>query len=279
MSFTASNSSVSAQQAASTPTILKKIVARKHAEVAQRSQQVSMQELAKQAAKAREPRHFVQALLDKATSGQPAVIAEIKQASPSKGKFREVFIPEEIALRYEECGAACLSVLTDRDFFQGHEDYLMQARAACNLPIIRKDFIVDPYQLVEARAINADCVLLIAACLTDKQLREFNLLAHELGMDVLIEVHNKEELERALAVPNRLIGINNRDLHTFEVKLEHTWDLLPLIPQDRLVVTESGILTRADVAAMQSHGVNAFLVGEAFMREEDPGQALRQLFF
>ena len=261
-----------------TPTILKKIVERKHQEVAERSQKISLSELYKKAEKARSPRHFTQALLDKAATGQPAVIAEIKKASPSKGVLRENFIPAEIALRYEDCGATCLSVLTDKDFFQGQESYLMEARAACNLPVIRKDFIVDPYQVVEARAINADCILLIAACLTDKQMSELNLLAHELGMDVLIEVHNRAELDRALQVPNRLLGINNRDLHTFEVKLENTWDLLPFIPEDRLVITESGILNRDDVAAMQKHKVNAFLVGEAFMRAEDPGKALEELF-
>ncbi|NLW04238.1 MAG: indole-3-glycerol phosphate synthase TrpC [Pseudomonadaceae bacterium] len=262
-----------------TPTILKNIVERKHQEVAERSQLISLSDLYKKAEKARAPRHFTQALLDKAASGQPAVIAEIKKASPSKGVLRENFNPAEIAMRYEDCGATCLSVLTDEDFFKGHENFLLEARAACNLPVIRKDFIVDPYQVVEARAMNADCILLIAACLTDKQMRELNLLAHELGMDVLIEVHNRAELDRALQVPNRLIGINNRDLHTFEVKLENTWDLLPFIPEDRLVITESGILNRDDVIAMQKHKVNAFLVGEAFMRAEDPGQALQALFF
>lgn len=262
-----------------TPTILKEIVKRKYEEVAERSELTSLEALYKKAEKARSPRHFTQALLDKAATGQPAVIAEIKKASPSKGVLRENFIPAEIALRYEDCGATCLSVLTDQDFFQGHDDYLMEARAACNLPVIRKDFIVDPYQVVEARAINADCILLIAACLTDKKMSELNLLAHELGMDVLIEVHNRAELDRALEVPNRLIGINNRDLHTFEVKLEHTWDLLPFIPDDRLVITESGILNRDDVTRMQKRQVNAFLVGEAFMRADDPGQALQALFF
>jgi len=262
-----------------TPTILKKIVKRKHEEVAERSQKTPLKELYRKADKARAPRLFAQAMLDKTAAGQPAVIAEIKKASPSKGILRENFIPAEIALRYENCGATCLSVLTDKDFFQGHENYLMEAREACNLPVIRKDFIIDPYQVVEARAINADCVLLIAACLTDQQMSELNLLAHELGMDVLIEVHNRTELDRALQIPNRLIGINNRDLHTFEVKLEHTWNLLPFIPEDRLVITESGILHPDDVKAMQQHRVNAFLVGEAFMRAEDPGKALEALFF
>lgn len=262
-----------------TPTILKKIVERKHQEVAERSRRVSPAELQRKARQADTPRGFTQALLDKAAQGLPAVIAEIKKASPSKGILREDFIPAEIAQRYEACGAACLSVLTDHDFFKGHEDYLQQAREACHLPVIRKDFIVDPYQVVEARAIQADCILLIAACLDDVQMSELNLLAHELGMDVLIEVHNRQELDRALKLPNRIIGINNRDLHSFDVKLEHTWELLPFIPEERLVITESGILNRADVQAMQQRQVNAFLVGEAFMRAEDPGQALQQLFF
>lgn len=262
-----------------TPTILKKIVARKHQEVAERQQEVGLAELQKKADQADLPRGFTQALLDQRAAGQPAVIAEIKKASPSKGILREDFIPAEIAQRYEACGAACLSVLTDQDFFQGHEDYLKEARAACHLPVIRKDFIVDPYQVFEARALQADCILLIAACLNDEQMSELNLLAHELGMDVLIEVHNQAELDRALKLPNRIIGINNRDLHSFEVSLQHTWDLLPSIPEDRLVITESGILNPSDVSAMQAHQVNAFLVGEAFMRAEDPGQALQQLFF
>lgn len=262
-----------------TPTILKKIVARKHQEVIERSQTHPMQMLIKQAEHADVPRGFAQALFDRVEQGQPAVIAEIKKASPSKGILRDDFIPAEIAQRYESAGAACLSVLTDQDFFQGHEAFLQQARAACDLPVIRKDFIVDPYQIYEARAIDADAILLIAACLDDRALHEFSLLAHELGMDVLIEVHNADELTRALRIPNRLIGINNRDLHSFAVNLQHTWDLLPLIPEDRLVITESGIITRDDVEAMQARKVHAFLVGEAFMRAEDPGQALQAMFF
>ena len=261
-----------------TPTILKTIVERKHQEVQERQQTVSLKDLQKKADQADLPRGFTDALFRKHHQGLPAVIAEIKKASPSKGILREDFIPAEIAQRYEACGAACLSVLTDRDFFQGHEDYLKEARAACQLPVIRKDFIVDPYQVFEARAIQADSILLIAACLNDEQMSELNLLAHELGMDVLVEVHNRAELERALQLPNRILGINNRDLHSFEVNLKHTWDLLPDIPEDRLVITESGILKPEDVKAMQAHQVNAFLVGEAFMRAEDPGQALEQLF-
>lgn len=262
----------------STPTILKKILARKHQEVAERSKKQSISRLRELAEQADLPRGFSQALINRVQAGQPAVIAEIKKASPSKGVLREDFIPAEIAQRYEACGAACLSVLTDKDFFQGDEAYLQQARAACHLPVIRKDFIVDPYQVFEARAIQADAILLIAAALSDEQMSELNLLAHELGMDVLIEVHDQQELERALPLPNRIIGINNRNLHTFEVSLAHTWDLLPHIPEDRLVITESGIMSRADVTAMQDRQVNAFLVGEAFMRAEDPGAALAALF-
>lgn len=261
-----------------TPTILKQIVAQKRVEIAQRMLKTSYGELHEKALAARRPRGFAQALINKQRQSLPGVIAEIKKASPSKGLLRENFIPEEIALRYEEGGAACLSVLTDAKYFQGHEDYLIAARAACSLPVIRKDFIIDPYQVVEARAINADCILLIAACLSQEQMIELNLLAQELGMDVLIEVHNAEELEVALTIPNRLIGINNRDLHTFEVSLDTTYNLLPLIPSDRLVITESGLATQDDIKAMQEKGVNSFLIGEAFMREEDPGLALQEMF-
>lgn len=261
-----------------TPTILKQIVAQKRVEIAQRMLKTSYGELHEKALAARLPRGFAQALINKQRQGLPGVIAEVKKASPSKGLLREHFIPEEIALRYEEGGAACLSVLTDAKYFQGHEDYLIAARAACSLPVIRKDFIIDPYQVIEARAINADCILLIAACLSYEQMAELNLLAHELGMDVLIEVHNAEELEVALSLSNRLIGINNRDLHTFEVSLETTYNLLPLIPSDRLVITESGLATKEDIKAMQEKGVNSFLIGEAFMREEDPGVALQEMF-
>ena len=207
-----------------------------------------------------------------------SLIAEIKKASPSKGVLREDFRPAQIAASYERGGAACLSVLTDVDFFQGSDEYLQQARAACGLPVIRKDFIIDPYQVYEARRIGADCILLILACLGDAQFRELNDLAHQLGMDVLIEVHDAAELERALRVSNRLIGINNRNLRTFEVSLDTTLGLLERIPQDRLVVTESGIHTPDDVQLMRSHGVHAFLVGEAFMRVPDPGARLAELF-
>ncbi len=224
-------------------------------------------------------RGFAAALRARVAAGQPAVIAEIKKASPSKGVLREDFHPADIARRYERGGAACLSVLTDRDFFQGCDEYLQEARAACRLPVIRKDFILDPYQVLEARLLGADCILLIAACLDDTRMAELNAQALELGMDVLIEVHDRAELERALPLPGQLIGINNRDLRSFRVSLDTTLGLLDAIPPDRLLVTESGILAAADVALMHAHGVHAFLVGEAFMRAADPGAALGQLFF
>ncbi|MFD1215997.1 MULTISPECIES: indole-3-glycerol phosphate synthase TrpC [Microbulbifer] len=261
-----------------TPTILKTIVERKWEEVAERKQTVSLDEIQRRALKQPPCRGFVQAMENKIAAGEAAVIAEIKKASPSKGVIREDFIPAEIATSYEKGGAACLSVLTDVDYFQGADEYLQQARDAVRLPVIRKDFIVDPYQVYEARAIGADCILLIAACLDDQQLTSLNDLAQELGLDVLVEVHDREELERALKLPNRLIGINNRNLHTFEVQLETTFKLLDLIPDDRIVVTESGIHTTDDIAAMRGHNVDAFLVGEAFMREPEPGRRLMELF-
>ena len=261
-----------------TPDILKKIVARKHEEIAERRARVSQAQLTEGLAGVGAPRGFVNALQAKVDAGLPAVIAEIKKASPSKGVLREDFRPAEIARSYAQGGAACLSVLTDIDFFQGADRYLQQARAACSLPVIRKDFIVDPYQVVEARAIAADCILLIAACLDDVQLHGLNDLAHELGMDVLIEVHDGDELERALRTGNHLIGINNRNLRTFEVSLQTTLELLGRIPEGRLVVTESGILAPEDVRLMREHEVHAFLVGEAFMRAEDPGARLAELF-
>ncbi|WP_066959221.1 indole-3-glycerol phosphate synthase TrpC [Microbulbifer sp. Q7] len=262
----------------STPTILKTIVARKWEEVAERKQLVSQDEMQQRALKQPPCRGFVKAIEAKRNAGEAAVIAEIKKASPSKGVIREDFIPAEIATSYEKGGAACLSVLTDVDFFQGADEYLQQARNAVRLPVIRKDFIVDPYQVYEARAIGADCILLIAACLDDAQLTSLNDLALELGLDVLVEVHDREELERALKLPNRLIGINNRNLHNFEVQLETTFKLLDLIPDDRIVVTESGIHTTDDVAAMRGHNVDTFLVGEAFMRDPEPGRRLMELF-
>ncbi len=264
-----------------TPTILKKIVARKAEEVADAKARTPLSELEAQLSDAPSVRDFVGALQAKLDAGQSAVIAEVKKASPSKGVLRENFDPAAIGRSYAEHGAACLSVLTDRDFFQGAPEYLQQARAASGLSVLRKDFMIDPYQVVEARAMGADCILLIAACLSDAQMDELAAQAKALGMAVLVEVHNADELGRTLALstPLRMVGINNRNLHTFEVSLQTTLDLLPQIPDDRLVVTESGILEPDDVALMRSHGVNAFLVGEAFMRAEDPGEKLAELFF
>ncbi len=261
-----------------TPDILKKILQRKIEEIAERSQRISIAELSARAAQASAPRGFVPAIQAKLAAGHAAVIAEIKKASPSKGVIRADFDPAAIARSYEQAGAACLSVLTDADFFQGSERYLEQARAACGLPVIRKDFIIDPYQVYEARAIGADCILLIAAALDDAQLRDLTTLALRLKMDVLVEVHNREELKRMLPLKLPLVGINNRDLRSFDVSLNTTLDMLPVIPKDRIVVTESGILTPADVSLMREHRVNAFLVGEAFMRAAEPGEKLAELF-
>lgn len=264
----------------SMPTVLEKIVARKHEEIAARSARVSLAELDAQAKAADPVRGFAAALQARAEKQQPAVIAEIKKASPSKGVLREHFVPAEIAQSYAAAGAACLSVLTDVDFFQGADAYLQEARAACNLPVIRKDFLIDPYQVVEARALGADCVLLIAACLDDAQLVDLSQVAKDQGLDVLVEVHDGEELERALKhTDTPLLGINNRNLHTFEVSLETTLDLLPRVPRDRLLITESGILNKADVELMLLSNVYGFLVGEAFMRADSPGDELERLFF
>ena len=263
---------------ASLPDILKQIIARKHVEVAERSAALPLAQLAARAAAAPAPRGFTAALREKLNAELPAVIAEAKRASPSKGLLRDPFDPAAIAASYERHGAACLSVLTDRDYFQGHEDYLVAARAACTLPVIRKDFIVDPYQVVEARAIGADCILLIAAALEDEPMRALHDQARGLGMDVLVEVHDAEELERALALDLDMVGINNRNLRSFGVSLDTTLGLLAQIPGDILVVTESGILERADVARMREAGVHTFLVGEAFMRAPDPGAKLAELF-
>ncbi len=261
-----------------TPDILKKIVARKVEQVAARKARTGLGELGRMAAAADPVRPFVGAMRTKIAAGQAAVIAEVKKASPSKGVLRADFQPAQIAASYERGGAACLSVLTEVEFFQGSDEYLQQARAACALPVIRKDFIVDPYQVVEARAIGADCILLIVACLDDGQLRELSAVATELGMDVLVEVHDAAELERMLPLDLPLVGINNRNLRTFETRLETTLELLPRIPGGRVVVTESGIHTRDDVALMRRNNVDAFLVGEAFMRAAEPGDKLAELF-
>ncbi|TIH11101.1 indole-3-glycerol phosphate synthase TrpC [Pseudomonas leptonychotis] len=264
----------------SIPTVLEKILARKAEEVAARRAILSLADVEQQARNADPVRGFAQALLAQAKRKQPAVIAEIKKASPSKGVLREHFVPAEIARAYEAGGATCLSVLTDIDFFQGADSYLQEARAACALPVIRKDFMIDPYQIVEARALGADCVLLIVSALDDVQLAELAATAKAFELDVLVEVHDGDELERALkTLDTPLVGINNRSLHSFEVSLETTLDLLPRIPRDRLVVTESGILNRADVELMEISEVYAFLVGEAFMRADNPGAELERLFF
>jgi indole-3-glycerol phosphate synthase len=261
-----------------TPDILKQIVDRKWVEIRERAARLPLRELEGRLAAAPPTRGFTAAVESKIMGGQAGVIAELKRASPSRGMLRADFKPAEIALSYARHGAACLSVLTDVDFFQGSDAYLQVARAACGLPVIRKDFIVDPYQVYEARVIGADCILLIAACLDDAPLRELSDLAHALGMDVLIEVHDGVELERALGVPGRLIGINNRNLRTFEVSLDTTVDLLAHIGDERIVVTESGIATPEDVRRMRAQGVHAFLVGEAFMRAPEPGARLAELF-
>lgn len=264
----------------SVPTVLEKILARKVEEVAERRARVSLAELEAQTKSADVPRGFANALIAQAKLKQPAVIAEVKKASPSKGVIREHFVPAEIAVSYEKGGATCLSVLTDIDYFQGSDLFLQQARAACKLPVIRKDFMVDPYQIVEARALGADCVLLIVSALDDVKMAELAAVAKSVGLDVLVEVHDGDELERALkTLDTPLVGVNNRNLHTFEVSLETTLDLLPRIPRDRLVITESGIVNRADVELMEISDVYSFLVGETFMRAENPGAELQRLFF
>ena len=263
---------------ASRPDILNKILARKQQEIEARQLQVPLDDLVQRAGEASPARGFITALKRRVGRDEAAVIAEIKKASPSKGVIRENFDVVEIAQSYQAGGASCLSVLTDQDFFQGHEDYLVAARAACELPVIRKDFIVDPYQVTESRAIGADCILLIVAALDDATLAELHSRARLLGMDVLVEVHDRDELERALRLDLELIGINNRDLRTFDISLDTTIGMLDAIPENCLVVNESGIHSRDDVALMRASNVNAFLVGEAFMRNPDPGQALRELF-
>ena len=258
--------------------ILDKIVAVKRRELATAITRKSLAVVRADAESRVLTRDFVGALKAKITAGRPAVIAEIKKASPSKGVLREDFIPADIAQSYAEYGAACLSVLTDVQFFQGEVDYLKQARASCQLPVLRKDFMVDPYQIYESRSMGADCILLIAACLDDAQMKDLEAIARSLDMAVLVEVHCGDELERALKLKTPLIGINNRNLKTFEVTLDTTLGLMAQVPADRLLVTESGIQTRDDVLRMGAAGVNAFLVGETFMRAPDPGEALAALF-
>ncbi len=261
-----------------TPDILQKILQRKVEEIYAASQKESVVDLSKRAEQALKPRGFIEAIKTKIANGKPGIIAEIKKASPSKGVMRENFIPADIARTYEQHGAACLSILTDKDFFQGSEEYLKQARDVTQLPVIRKDFIIDPYQVYEARAMNADCILLIVAALGDSSMNELLALAHHLDMDVLMEVHDREEMERALMSGAKLIGVNNRNLRTFDVSLKNTLDMLDMVPDDRILVTESGIHAPEDVKLMRDNNVNAFLVGEAFMRADDPGKKLAELF-
>lgn len=264
-----------------TSTILKKIISRKFEEVAERSKLVSFSELEQSLDNQRTCRGFAVAMTKKLAEGKSAVIAEAKKASPSKGEIRADFDPAAIAESYQQGGAACLSVLTDVDFFQGSDENLKLARAACQLPVIRKEFIVDPYQVLETRVLGADCILLIVAALIEQPvlLKQLHDQAVSLGMDVLVEVHNQVELGLALTLDTPLVGINNRDLHTFESSLDTTFSLLETIPDDRIVVTESGIHSAEDVMVMRDHGVDSFLVGEAFMRAENPGAKLAELFF
>jgi indole-3-glycerol phosphate synthase len=263
--------------------ILEKIVATKKIEIANVSKQISLSNqreiaLENNQSLALKPRGFIRSIQQKIISGQAGVITEIKKASPSKGILRENFNPAEIARSYEKYGAACLSVLTDIDYFQGCNAYLQEARAACTIPVLRKDFTIDPYQIYEARAIGTDAILLIVACLELNQMKELEACAHELGLDVLVEVHNAPELEQALELKTPLLGINNRNLKTFEVTLQTTLSLMSMVPKSKTLVTESGILSRSDVQLMRAMQVNAFLVGEAFMRASDPGVALSELF-
>ena len=263
--------------------ILDKIVATKKIEIAHNLKKISLgnqREIAQSNNQdvLLKPRGFIRAIENKISAGKAGVITEIKKASPSKGILRENFQPAAIAQSYEKHGAACLSVLTDVDYFQGCNAYLQEARASCSIPVLRKDFTIDPYQIYEARAIGADAILLIVACLEPNQMKELEACAHELSLDVLVEVHNAPELEQALELKTPLLGINNRDLKTFDVTLQTTLSLLPMVPKDRILVTESGILGSADVQLMRNNQINAFLVGEAFMRAADPGVALSELF-
>jgi indole-3-glycerol phosphate synthase len=260
------------------PDILKKILARKSEEISEHKSKMSEQELKHRADDCPPTRGFSMAIEKSISEGKAAVIAEIKKASPSKGIICENFDPESIARSYESAGATCLSVLTDVDFFQGADEHMQNARAACALPVLRKDFMIDLYQIYESRVLGADCILIIVSALSDMQMQELVGIAQEIGLDVLVEVHNREELERGLMLRTLLIGINNRNLHTFETNIETTIGLLPDVLHDRTVITESGIHTVEHVKTMRKHGVNAFLVGEAFMSAEDPGEKLRELF-
>lgn len=260
------------------PTVLRKIFDRKTEEIAERRQQRSLEELEQLAASAGTTRGFRRALHDRVAQGQAAVIAEVKKASPSKGVIRENFHPGEIAASYDAGGAACLSVLTDIDFFQGADQYLQEARTACALPVLRKDFTLDPYQIWEARALGADAILLIVACLELPHLKDLHDCAQEAGLEVLVEVHDEAELEEALTLGGDLIGINNRDLHSFETSLDTTYRLLARIPEGIQVVTESGFSSAEQVSEMRRHGVHSFLIGETFMRAKDPGAALATMF-
>lgn len=261
-----------------TPDILKKILDKKEEEVARRKLRTPVADLESYAESVEKPRGFYNALQSRVLAKKPAIIAEIKKASPSKGVIREDFQPVTIGQDYAMNGATCLSVLTDKDFFQGSEVYLQMVRERCPLPVLRKDFMIDPYQVYEARALGADCILLIVAALADGQMHELAELAAKLGMDVLVEVHDAEELHRALKLDSKLIGVNNRNLRTFDTSLQTTLDLKAQIPEDRLIITESGIHTSEDVQLMLDNGIYAFLIGEAFMRADSPGQKMRELF-
>ena len=261
------------------PNILDKILATKREEIRLTSSYRPIEDLQREVGDAPIVRNFEQAIRNKIANGESAVIAEIKKASPSKGVIREQFDPITIAQTYEQNGAACLSVLTDRDYFMGAAEYLVAARSATQLPVLRKDFIVDPYQIFEARCMGADCILLIVAALEQSQMLELEHVATQLGMSVLVEAHSQEEFERAIQLETSLIGVNNRDLRTFETSLETTFGLISALPEDRILITESGIHDRADVILMRERGVFAFLVGEAFMRQTDPGEALKSFFY
>ena len=261
-----------------TPNILKKIIARKHLEVAESIARVPLERIIELSSLANKTRGFFNALQVRILNHQSGIIAEIKKASPSKGVLRENFNPVEIAKSYEKGGASCLSILTDRDFFQGDPQYLISARAAVSIPVIRKDFIIHPYQVYESRAMGADCILLIASCLNDEDIKSLSDIALSLSMDVLIEVHNLDELERAQKINLPMIGINNRNLHNFEVTLQTTIDLIDKISDDKIIITESGITSKADIEMMHENNVFGFLVGEAFMRHPNPGQQLKEFF-